>query len=191
MLPDMSDTPPHLAELAEACVRYVENATKVKLDYTQDTLPVLDHYAAHMPAEPGPDVLALIAPAAGAYFGEVIRRSLGDGRWHAPGTDYDDYRLEFERCFLHFNPVAIAMEALTKRNFGATLEVLDEDREAVSEALDRDGHVDDADYRRFSIRYDVIDRVCSILSARSHARGDHNRRFGPEVYRAAVPPDER
>ena len=47
---------------------------EVELDYTQDTLPILDHYISIIPDRTSEDVLGLVVPMLGAYFGEVVRR---------------------------------------------------------------------------------------------------------------------
>src|SRR5687767_15165113 len=39
--------PPAIQDLADACIRYVERAVGVRLDYTLETLPLLDHYLEH------------------------------------------------------------------------------------------------------------------------------------------------
>jgi len=74
--------PAAVLDLAEACVRYVERAVGVKLDFTPETLPLLDHYIGGArdvlsgrarPTE-GAEPVDLVAQAAGAYLGEVIRR---------------------------------------------------------------------------------------------------------------------
>ena len=42
------------------------------------------------------------------------------------------------------------------------------------------------DYYTFSVRFDVLQQVHGVLMARASARGETNRRLGPEVYRAAI-----
>jgi hypothetical protein len=81
-----TDTPPPGAvhELAERTVDFVRRALSIALDYTAETLPLLDHYLATVPRDQ-PETVRLIATTAGAYFGEVVRRTLG-GSW----DDRDD-----------------------------------------------------------------------------------------------------
>src|SRR6188768_3178203 len=69
-------TPDRVRDLAEGCVRFVERALGVRLDYAPDTLSILDHYLeeGRKSAAERPEAAALLAHAAGAYFGEVVRR---------------------------------------------------------------------------------------------------------------------
>ena len=140
--------PLQIGEWAETCRLFVKEALKLELDYTPDTLPLLDHYVRTKAQAPSTEVRDLLAPPLGAYFGEVVRRSMQGVRWHAPDEHYELYRLEFEAVFLHFNPLGIAAEALAGEDvegFGAHFQILDESREIVEEALARN---DDRDQRR-------------------------------------------
>src|SRR5262249_46544401 len=87
--------PPALAvELAEACVRFVEAALGVRLDFSAETLPLLDHYVASRREElvAKPETIGLVARAAGAYFGELVRRQF-HSFWHAPTDDPSSWEL--------------------------------------------------------------------------------------------------
>src|SRR5512139_1481301 len=97
-------TDPAVLDLAGACVAAVRKVVGVELDFTPETLPLLDHYARSAQVE-NEGVLELVAPMCGAYFGEVVRRALGEARWHCPEGKPEEWRLEFDDCFLHFNPV--------------------------------------------------------------------------------------
>jgi len=182
-----------ILDLAAAGAEYVQRAVGVEVDYGPDTLPLVDHYARTLPTDAKPEVLALVAPALGAYFGEVVRRTLGGCRWHVGAEDHLGTRLEFEECFLHFNPMGMALEAILRREIagsGAHLGLLDEDRRAVADALERTGAVvRDDDYWRLAVRYEVLEQAVSVLATRAVARGDAGRRFGPEVYRSALDGD--
>jgi hypothetical protein len=72
--------PPSAAvfELAERAVEYVRRALGVTLDYTPETLPLLDHWLGQVPRDQ-PETIVLSAAVAGAYFGEIARRALGGG----------------------------------------------------------------------------------------------------------------
>ena len=178
----------HVEDLAGACVQAVHNALKLELDFTQDTLPILDHYA-RMATRPREEILGLVAPMLGAYFGEVVRRSLGPARWHAPAEEPPEWRLEFETFFLHLNPVGVAVEAILQRDvegWGANLTVLDRDRKAVNDAVELYGDVDEDDYYRFAVRFEVLEQVVRTLETRALERGEKPVHFGPEVYAAAA-----
>src|SRR5688500_505633 len=72
--PALAKPPQHVAELALACVEYVRRSTDSTLDWTPDTLPFLDAWVRQAREQPRPEVVQLLAPAVGAYFGEVIRK---------------------------------------------------------------------------------------------------------------------
>ncbi|MCA9580827.1 MAG: hypothetical protein KC416_03475, partial [Myxococcales bacterium] len=124
-----ADLPPDpIVDLAGACVRFVERALGLTLDFTQDTLPVLDHYLAQLHEEKRRELQEVVAPAAGAYFGEVLRRTLGDGTWYTPDNEYNRWRLEFGRCFLHLNPIGVSVESIIQGDaagWNAHIQVLD------------------------------------------------------------------
>ena len=180
-------------DLANACLSVVKSSVGVELDFTQDTLPVLDHYARL--EDPSDDaILHLLAPMLGAYFGEVVRRSLQDARWFSPRGDYSDWRIEFERCFLHFNPVGIAADVLTRgraTGWNGQLEMLGEDRPAVAAALDLFGSVRESDYHRFSVRFEAIEQAHDALIRKAAEAGKSAVFFSAEAYAAATSHPER
>jgi hypothetical protein len=185
--------PAPIDDLAQACVRFVKEALSLTLDFEPETLPILDHYA-RAPAEAGKardEVRDLLTPALGSYFGEVVRRAMLGVRWHIPADphDYGSYRLEFDSIFLHFNPFGIAHEVLAQgevEESGANFQVLDEARAPLHEALEQSGGVSIDDYYSFTIRYETLELVISVLTALERANQSTPRRFGPEVYRAAA-----
>ncbi len=181
--------PGGILDLAAAGAEYVQRAVGVDVDYGPETLPLVDHYARTFPADAKPEVLALVVPALGAYFGEVVRRTLGGCRWHLGDDEHAGTRLEFEHYFMHFNPIGVALEAITRRAIegsGAHFGLLEEDRTAVAEALERTGPVRDDDYWRLAVRFEVLEQALSVLEARALSRGELGRTFGPEVYRTAL-----
>jgi hypothetical protein len=181
------DAPVEIIDLSVSCVRFVESALGIQLDFTADTLPLLDHYLREARSVSREEVLGLIAPAAGAYFGEVVRRHLGDGRWHLTTHDYPGFRLEFERCYLSFNPIGAALEAVLGepvRDFGAHLQLMPEDVPAVKASLERTGDVRDDDYYRLAVRLEVIEQVAALLSERALGKDGEAPFFGPEIYAA-------
>jgi len=185
-----SDAPttakPNVADLADACVRFVQSALGIVLDFTPDTLPILDHYLIQARKNPRDEVLALIAPAAGAYFGEVVGAALGPCRWYLEGDSLEDWRLEFERCYLTFNPVGAALEAVLGEQapgHGAHLQVLPNEAALVRESLERTGDVRNEDYYRLAIRFEVLEQVSELLSSRL-ANDETPTVLGPEIYAA-------
>lgn len=179
------EPPEHVLELANACVAAVANALKVELDFTHETLPILDHYVSQTKG-PRDEILGLVAPMCGAYFGEVVRRALGPMRWHAPSDDYARFRLEHELVFLHVNPIGIALEAVLERDaegYGANLGLLDRDRAEVGRAVDLFGDVREDDYYRFAVRYEVLEQALTALLAKA---GESPNPVAHAVYEAAV-----
>ncbi len=152
-------------DLTVACVTSAKNATGLELDLTPETLPILDHYASLVDS-PRDELVSLLAPMCGAYFGELIRRDLQDGTWWLDPEDYTQWRLRFERCSLRFNPIGIALEVLLGEDvadWGAHLQTDARDRARVERALEVFGDVRDRDYYTFSVRYEAIEQAYRSL----------------------------
>jgi hypothetical protein len=186
-----TDPPPaHVRELAEQCTRYVQRATSIALDFTPETLPVLDHYLRQVPRT-DEAVRSLVTPAAGAYLGEVVRGRF-PCRWHAPEGDYGAWRIEFEEVFLHFNPVALAHEAIMGAEVvdgGAGFGVLDQDLDAVRAGLEALGTIAEEDYFKLAIRYEVLATLVDRLVAQALEGEGGAVLFSAEMYRAALDHD--
>jgi len=186
------DEAPDLAlELAASAFRMVKQSVKIDLDFTADTLPLLDHHLAMARAEAkqSDDLRQLIATSAGGYFGEVVRRHIPGARWHVQPNDFGAWRIELGHVFLHFNPIAMAMEALESgevTGWSGHLEVLPQDRSLLEQALSRMGEIDEGDYYTLAVRLEVIEQVVAALESAQVARGEISRRFGPEIYAAAT-----
>lgn len=190
----------HILDLAEGCVQYVEHALDIELDYTAETLPILDHYIDTMPdaTEGGieEEIKLLLVPCVGAYFGEVVRRVMGGVRWHEGAEDYEKYRLEFEFCYLHFNPMGVALEAFERgdqADWASHFQMLDEDRALAEAALETAGSIAEHEYYRLATRWEALQIVVSRLSERQAQKAATGAvaRFGREVYSAmndSVPP---
>lgn len=163
--PRNMETDPAIMDLTVACVTSTKNATGLELDLTPDTLPFLDHYA-ELVDSPRQEVVSLLAPMCGAYFGELIRRQLGDGEWILDADDYAQSSLRFEACSLRFNPIGIALEVLLSEevsDWGAQLQTAPEDRSRVEHALGVFGEVRDRDYYTFCVRYEAIEQAYRSL----------------------------
>ena len=148
-------------DLTVACVTSVKNATGMELDLTQDTLPILDHYA-ELIDSPRDELVSLMAPMSGAYFGELLVRQLEDGKWVTDPDDYTGWRLRFERCTLTFNPIGIALEVLLGQevpDWGAHLQTAPEDQLRLRKALEVFGDVRDRDYYTFTMRFEAIEQA--------------------------------
>lgn len=174
--------PAPIEDLAHACVRFVERAVGVKLDFTPDTLPLLDHYllgARKVTAETeetsGAVTQELVAQAAGAYFGEVVRRRYAS--WWRLGASADDHRLEFHRASMVAYPVAMMKDALSLEDEPTTLELTgfeldDADRSAAMRRLDEFPDVSAEDFVRPSTRFEVLEVVVDAARGRQLASGE-------------------
>src|SRR4051794_39609684 len=96
--------PEPVRELAEACVRFVERALGMKLDYEPETLSLLDHYLeeSRLAVRERPETRAVLVQTIGAYFGEVVRRRHASW-WSASGAAGDGApfdELQFEDVYL-------------------------------------------------------------------------------------------
>jgi hypothetical protein len=182
--------PAQIGDWAEVCRTFVKETLGIELDYTPDTLPILDHYVRTKAKPATQEVRELLTPPLGAYFGEVVRRSLGaEGvRWHAPGDTLEAHRLEFEAFFLCFNPLGVAVEVLMAddaEGYGAHFQLLDEARPLVEEALAVSESVSADDYYTFTMRFETLELVVSVLLGLETKLGGQPRRFSRDVYRAA------
>jgi hypothetical protein len=189
------DEAPHLVlELAASAFRMVKQTLKIDLDFTPDTLPLLDHHlqGARAEAAKSADLGELLATSAGGYFGEVVRRHLPFARWHVDESDFTRWRIEFGHVFLHFNPVGVALEVLRGEDaegWQAHLEVLPSDKSLLEQALARMGEISEDDYYTLSVRFEVLAQVVAALEGAQVARGEVGRRFPREVYRATTGED--
>jgi hypothetical protein len=184
---DGTDAPGPVVELAEACVRFVEAALGIRLDFSPETLPVLDHYVGTRRAElvSKPEMIGLVARAAGAYFGEVVRRRFRSF-WHVESDDPSAWELRFEPVYLAFGPVAVADDAIThgdEEGPTAHLSLDDEDREAVEARLADLPSASDDEFFSFSTRLEVLDIAVDAIKARMMSSGLGEVAFTSEDYR--------
>ncbi|MGZ3419132.1 MAG: hypothetical protein ACXVEF_31150 [Polyangiales bacterium] len=177
----LGEAPPEVEELAKACIDFVERATGVRLDFTSETLPVLDHYLRGARGEVAtkPELLEVVAASAGAYLGEVLRRKL-PLRWFAPPGEHRRFRVELENAFLSFNPIGIAVEALhldAAEGWGAHFRMRPEDEKKAAAALARLPEVDEEEYFAPSSRLEVLEIVVDAITG-----GVGDRVYGPDDY---------
>jgi hypothetical protein len=160
-------------ELAERAVEYVKRAVGMTLDYERETLPVLDHYLGQVPTDQG-ETVELIAAAAGAYFGEVARRTLG-GSWEGAGLGRGDppssWRVRLSGG-VAFSPVGFAAEAIVSgdvEGYDGTFDVPSADRQAVEEAL-AEKAVPEDEYYSLAGRLELLEDVVELVVARAATR---------------------
>lgn len=167
-------SPPLVDELAASCVEYVRRVVGVDLDFTSDTLPLLDHYLAQAKASARerPQALELIARVASAYFGEVLRRRF-DCWWFQEGDDVAGWVLRFGPVYLEVSPYAMAAEAAGQRlpeGLDASFSLDPGDIEFIGAHLAALPEVSEEDFVRLSTRYDTLEVVVEQLKARAQAR---------------------
>jgi hypothetical protein len=178
--------PPAVAELCAACMRFVASKYKVSLDGTPDTLSLLDQYVrdAREAVRERPESVELVAPACGAYLGEVMRQAFR-AEWSAEG-DYASWRLYFSNVFLSFNPLGMGLEAVTMteaEGWGAHLTLDPGERDEIEERLAAMPQVDEEEYYLPSTRLDVVTAVVETLRARAEASGMAEVTFTRDDYR--------
>ncbi|MDB4933714.1 MAG: hypothetical protein JWP87_686 [Labilithrix sp.] len=177
--------PPQVAELVAACMRFVASKYKVALDGTPETLSLVDQYIreARSAYEARPESIDLVAPAVGAYLGEVMRQEFA-AEWFADGS-HEAWRLYFHNVYLAFNPVGMAREAITMKEeagWNAHLTLDPAEREAIEERLAVMPDVDEDEYYLPTTRFDVITVVVETLRARAEASGTGDVTFTREDY---------
>lgn len=178
--------PTEIAELASGCVRFVQQALGVRLDFTPETLPVLDHYLRERRAElrEHPEAAALVLHAAAAYFGEVVRRQHAVW-WSVPTDDPNDWEIQARAVFLSFHPLALVQDAVLHAEGEDAIglfEVEDDDRDRLAARLAELPPVDEDEYFSLSTRLEVIDIAVDAIKARMMESGLGDVEFGPSDY---------
>jgi len=168
----MDDTPAAVEDLALGAFRLVKQGLDLELDFSMETLPILDHYLSTLreadDGEPDEKQIAVVGPCAGAYFGEVCRRTLPGLAWALPEEPdaYREWRLEAASQRLTFNPIGAALEAVfcePLAEWHAHLELAPDARAKVDAALENAGPVREDDFYRLAVRHEALDVALSAL----------------------------
>jgi hypothetical protein len=165
-----------VAEYALAAHEYVRRAVGLELDGSVESLAFVDHYLSRA-GDVGDELLALAAPALGAYFGELLCAHLG-GEWVEPlDEDPASWRVRLggaaDRPLLEVHPVAMAAEALRRDDvpgFDAQLKPLPALADQLAEALAAVPPVEESYYYSLTGRYETIEHALAILAALEAAR---------------------
>ena len=116
--PAANVTVPALVEqLSANFVEQLHRSLGVALDGSTTSLAFVDHYLRMLAKERRPEVLGLVAAAAGAYYGELVRRRMG-ATWIGDGDDPRRLRLLLTPQFVHFSPIDQALEAIAGTAMG-------------------------------------------------------------------------
>lgn len=183
----IGEVPVPVFELAEAARRYVLGAVGVELDYTAETLPILDEYVrvVKQSIADRPETEPVVTAAIGAYFGEVIRRHI-DGFWRRKSKDEDEWLLSARRAYLSMSPLGMVLESIAegKERPGpsAELDIAPDERAAVETRLSVFPPVPDEEYYLLSTRLEVIDVVYEALRDRMKADGRESLVYDEEDY---------
>ncbi len=158
------DLPESVSELASSCIRFVHGAVGVQLDFTHETLPVLDHYLRNARAEvqQRPEAAELLTQSLGAYFGMVLAAGFG-GQWRAPSSDVHEWFLYLQPVFLAVNPIGVASDVLFEggRHDGPSgeLRVAASERALIAERLESMPPLPEDEYYTFVARFEAF-QVC-------------------------------
>jgi hypothetical protein len=177
--------PAQVSDLAAACVRFVAARYGATLDFAPDTLSFVDQWLRDARAEVArrPEATELVQSAAGAYLGEVIRRTFG-GEWVADGP-LSDWRLCLSSVFCAFNPIGMAREALSLEpadGWHAHFNLDPGERDAIAQRLEALPEVSSEDYYAPTTRFDVVEILVHALRADMQARGLADVHFAAADY---------
>lgn len=186
---DQDAAPEAIADLVRACLSYVKRSLGTDLDFTPETLPLLDHYLAEVreALEDKPELAELTAQAAGAYFGEVLRRQMR-GFWRTPTANLHDYQVCSSVAFVSINPFGVAYDALfaSTEHQGprSNLRVAPEDAGFVSARLATVPEVPEDQYYLLTTRIEAIEITVEALRARLEEEGYSEMEYTLEDYEA-------
>jgi Family of unknown function (DUF6278) len=181
----VADPPPAVAELAAACVRFVATRYGIHLEFDADTLSLVDQWVrdAREELKDNPSLVGLVQGAAGAYLGEVIRRTFG-ATWSTEG-EHGDWRLMMATVYCAFNPLGMVREALMlgeAEGWHAHFELDPAEREDIEARLAALPEVSEDEYYAPSTRFDVVNIVVDALREKMRAGGLSDVRFGAADY---------
>lgn len=159
-------TPPPVQPFYDAARNYVKRALGVDLDGSEESLAYVDHYIAKTARAEAlkPEVLALIAPALGAYLGQVAIARFG-GKWVVEG-DPAGWRVELEPAPLTFHPVGMAAEALRGEEvegYDASFTTREDLMGPLLEALESSPPVDEEYYYSLTGRLETLTHALDVL----------------------------
>ena len=174
------DAPETILELAAACDRFVQSKYGVPLDFSGDTLSLVDQYVRDARESVKRDAAAfdLVAYAIGGYLGETMRRTFG-GEWFVEGEPRQ-YRLYFTRVKLSTNPMGLAREALLgaeDEDFPSSFVVDPLHKAFVEERLKDVQSVPVDEYFLPSTRFDTAAFIVELLHAKMSLEGQDRQRF--------------
>jgi hypothetical protein len=168
--------PVEVQTFLDAAGRYVERALGVTLDGSEESLAFVDHYITHTARAETlkPEVLALVAPALGAYLGQLAISKLG-GRWVVEAADPAEWRVELEAAPLRFFPVGMAAEALrggVVDGYDASFATRDDLMAPLASALEASPPVAEDYYYSLTGRLETLEQAADILTELERRKRD-------------------
>ena len=160
-------TPPSVRPFYDAARNYVQRALGVELDDSEESLAYVDHYITKTARAEAlkPEVLALVAPALGAYLGQVAIARFG-GKWVLEGEPAE-WRVELDPAPLTFHPVGMAAEALRGEEvegYDASFTTREDLMGPLLEALESTPPVDEDYYYSLTGRLETLAHALDILT---------------------------
>jgi hypothetical protein len=182
-----------VAELVDNYREQLRRALSVELDDTTTSLAFVDHHLKLARQEDRAPILSLLAASAGAYYGELVRETIG-ARWIGDGRDPRRLRLLVTPQFLHFSPIDQAFEAIVagpldeddeRRPAGAPLDTAfhlrppksdrddDEQDDAVwlQQRLSELALVPEDEFYSLTCRFETLQLMLELLAAKHAAEG--------------------
>lgn len=149
-------------------MQYVEKNLGVVLDFSVETLPILDHYLrlARTADSERPETGDLVATVAGCYVGEVLRLR-HELQWDLTADDPLRWKLVAPTGALVVFPVALARVAIEGPAAEPKFEVFALEtklRKALARRLDELPAVAEEEYVAPSTRVEVVDMAFDLLT---------------------------
>ena len=183
--------PEPINDLVRSCLDFVKRSLGTSLDFTPETLPLLDHYLSEVREELSakPELAELTAHAAGAYFGEVLRRQF-QGFWRMPSPSLHDYQICSSVAFVSINPFGVAYDALyASTDHGgprSNLRLSGEDLPYITARLATVPEVPEDQYFLLTTRMEVMEITVEALRARLEEQGYSELEYTEQDYEAEL-----
>ena len=183
--------PEPIADLVSACLAYIRRSLGTELDFSPETLPLLDHYLGEVREELAakPELAELTAHAAGAYFGEVLRRQM-QGFWRMPSASLHDFQICSSVAFVSINPFGVAYDALygNSEHGGprSNLRLAPEDHGYIAARLSTVPEVPEDQFYLLTTRIEVIEITVEALRAKLEQEGYSEMEYTLQDYEAEL-----
>ncbi len=160
---------------AAAASAYVKRTLAVDLDSSVESLAYVDHYieSTSRGAPMSAEVMALVAPAFGAYFGEVLVQRFG-GTWVCEGEP-QQWLVELTPVPLRLHPVGMAAAALVGgdvEGYDDSIATVPEFTEPLESALEAMPPVSSSYYYSLTGRLETIEAVVDVLAELTRRKRD-------------------